>query len=103
MAKGDSTCSFASENTFGPTVANNCYGGFDFTLLFEESILNLLPLGIAGWFCPSLVVFRWAWELTYLVVWAVLRIARLRQETTKVQSSWILASKIVGQLLVLFV
>ena len=33
------------DNTFGP-YAGNCRGGFDFTLLFEESILTLLPVAI---------------------------------------------------------
>lgn len=31
------------DDTFGPSVGR-CRGGFDFTLLFEESILSLLPL-----------------------------------------------------------
>lgn len=62
MAKGDTACSFASEDTFGPTVANNCYGGFDFTLLFEESILNLLPLGISGLFWSFLIDFQQTWN-----------------------------------------
>jgi hypothetical protein len=38
----------AVEDTFGPAVASSCVGGFDFTLLFEESILTVLPLGIAS-------------------------------------------------------
>ena len=33
------------DDTFGP-YAGECRGGFDFTLLFEETILTLLPLGI---------------------------------------------------------
>lgn len=32
-----------SDDTLGPW-AGNCRGGFDFTLLFEQSILSLLPL-----------------------------------------------------------
>ena len=31
------------DDTFGPW-AGSCRGGFDFTLLFEESFLSLLPL-----------------------------------------------------------
>lgn len=38
----------AVEDAFGPTVPSSYYGGFDFTLLFEEGILTILPLGIAG-------------------------------------------------------
>lgn len=33
------------DDTFGPW-AGACRGGFDFTLLFEETILSLLPLGL---------------------------------------------------------
>ncbi|KAG6008111.1 hypothetical protein E4U21_004993 [Claviceps maximensis] len=38
------SCSIDVHNVFGPTVANSCLDGFDFTLLFEESVLTLLPL-----------------------------------------------------------
>ncbi|KAL9085185.1 MAG: hypothetical protein Q9165_007716 [Trypethelium subeluteriae] len=34
-----------NDNSFGPVVGN-CRGGFDFTLLFEEAILFILPLGL---------------------------------------------------------
>ncbi|KAH0593670.1 hypothetical protein MHUMG1_08420 [Metarhizium humberi] len=40
----DSSCSIDVHDVFGPTVAYACLNGFDFTLLFEESILTLLPL-----------------------------------------------------------
>lgn len=40
-------CSNATEDVFGPAVASTCLGGFDFTLLFEETILTILPLGLA--------------------------------------------------------
>ena len=43
-------CSAITEDVFGPTVDISCHDGFDFTLLFEESILTILPLGIAGKF-----------------------------------------------------
>ena len=33
------------DNTFGPH-AGVCRGGFDFTLLFEETILTILPIGL---------------------------------------------------------
>ncbi|KAK5651320.1 hypothetical protein OQA88_12616 [Cercophora sp. LCS_1] len=33
------------DNTFGPH-AGACRGGFDFTLLFEETILTILPIGL---------------------------------------------------------
>ena len=31
------------DDTLGP-YAHSCHGGFDFTLLFEESVLSILPL-----------------------------------------------------------
>jgi len=34
----------AIDQSFGPH-AQNCRGGFDFTVLFEESILTLAPIG----------------------------------------------------------
>lgn len=47
MAGSLQACSIAVEDVFGPTVDSSCHHGFDFTLLFEESILTILPLGIA--------------------------------------------------------
>ena len=32
-----------ADNSFGPAVPVVCRGGFDFTLLFEQAILDLLP------------------------------------------------------------
>ncbi|KAH8672363.1 P-loop containing nucleoside triphosphate hydrolase protein [Ilyonectria robusta] len=69
-------CSMGVEDAFGPTVVGACAGGFDFTLLFEEGILTLLPLGIA-------------------LAWASIRLLALRAETAKVLPSWLLAFKMV--------
>ncbi|PWY87431.1 P-loop containing nucleoside triphosphate hydrolase protein [Aspergillus heteromorphus CBS 117.55] len=45
-------CSFASEDVFGPQ-APKCYGGYDFTLLFEESVMTIGPIGLLLLFlCP---------------------------------------------------
>lgn len=41
--KAPTSCALA-DNTFGPATSANCRGGFDFTLLFEETILSILPL-----------------------------------------------------------
>ena len=38
----ESSCSPSGDNKFGPAVAE-CLRSFDFTLLFEESILSILP------------------------------------------------------------
>ena len=36
-----STCTNGADNVFGPVVAPPCRRGFDFTLLFEQSILSI--------------------------------------------------------------
>ncbi|EHA28226.1 hypothetical protein ASPNIDRAFT_188758 [Aspergillus niger ATCC 1015] len=38
-------CTIASEDAFGPQ-ARACYGGYDFTLLFEESVMTIGPIGL---------------------------------------------------------
>ncbi|KAF3026419.1 hypothetical protein E8E14_010909 [Neopestalotiopsis sp. 37M] len=48
------------DDTFGPVVASSCRGGFDFTLLFEQTILGSLPAGIFA--------FSAAWRLVYLAL-----------------------------------
>ncbi|PYH89268.1 multidrug resistance-associated protein [Aspergillus ellipticus CBS 707.79] len=40
MASG---CSLEADNVFGPVVGHACRDGFDFTLLFEQSIFGLIP------------------------------------------------------------
>jgi hypothetical protein len=45
-AAGRNCSSRGAENRFGPAVGNKCNGGFDFTLLFEQSILTLGPAAI---------------------------------------------------------
>ncbi|KAJ5361079.1 hypothetical protein N7541_001923 [Penicillium brevicompactum] len=69
-----SKCSIELENTFGPIVASSCLHGFDFTLLFEETILTLVPLG-----------------LTFLA--ASLRCWKLQDALEKVNRSWSYAAK----------
>ena len=62
------SCPPSADNVFGPAVSQHCRGGFDFTLLFEQSILSL---------APSLV----------LLVCSLLRISQLFQTTVKVLPS----------------
>ena len=64
------------DDTFGP-YAGACRGGFDFTLLFEESILSILPLAL-------------------LLIIVPFRISYLVRRTIKVDPSSWLASKLVG-------
>lgn len=48
-------CSIAAEKLFGPQVVG-CLGGFDFTLLFEETILSVLPMSVVLLFLPVRIV-----------------------------------------------
>lgn len=46
------TC-YAADNSLGPAVPLDCRAGFDFTLLFEQTILSILPCGLfllVAWF-----------------------------------------------------
>lgn len=45
-------CTIETHKEFGPTNAW-CYGGFDFTLFFEETLLSLVPFALVF---PFLVV-----------------------------------------------
>lgn len=48
MAQPSTECVIAAESKFGPIVSSACNGGFDFTLLFEETILSVVPSVIAA-------------------------------------------------------
>ena len=63
------------DNSFGP-YAQGCRGGLDFTLLFEETILSILPLSI-------------------LILVAPFRIFYLLRKQTKVLRSHLLPLKLV--------
>ncbi|KAI1348977.1 ABC transporter [Xylaria sp. FL0043] len=39
-------CPSDADLSFGPAINSGCRGGFDFTLLFEESVLSLLPAAL---------------------------------------------------------
>lgn len=53
-----STCA-AVDFTFGPYAGPRCRGGFDFTLLFEEAILSILPVAIALGLATIRTVHLW--------------------------------------------
>ena len=44
------------DDSFGP-YAEYCRGGFDFTLLFQESILSILPLVLLLGIAPLRIVY----------------------------------------------
>ncbi|UJO17086.1 ABC multidrug transporter B [Fulvia fulva] len=70
------SCTADIEDRFGPVVSSSCLNGFDFTLLFEEAFLTIVPLVIAS-------------------AWATLRAAVLRNEPVKVRTSWLLPCKLL--------
>ncbi|KAJ6784449.1 hypothetical protein PWT90_09718 [Aphanocladium album] len=72
------SCPAAADNAFGPAVSALCRSGFDFTLLFEESILTILPFGLS-------------------VCWMLGRLVQLYSEPAKVVASWTLLSKLTLQ------
>ncbi|KAK0702282.1 ABC transporter [Lasiosphaeris hirsuta] len=72
-------CSKEDDDVFGPIVGPNCREGFDFTLLFEQSILTLLPAAI------FLVVAAW-------------RFSRLSQQEAKTRRSLFRVTKIAAAL-----
>lgn len=78
MYNSTAPCSTADENAFGPQVRASCLHGFDFTLLFEESILTIAPLGIALLLLPFRVCALW-------------------KAPGKVYASWLYVLKVVGQ------
>jgi hypothetical protein len=45
-------CSLQADNNFGPVVNSACRDGFDFTLLFEQAILGLVPAVAFLLVCP---------------------------------------------------
>lgn len=55
MATQSSVC-VRLDDTLGP-YARGCRGGFDFTLLFEETILSLSPLAIFLIIAPLRILF----------------------------------------------
>lgn len=80
----------AADNSFGPAVPSDCRGGFDFTLLFEQAILSILPCALfllvawlrlaRIWKSPSVVAPRGALYLAKLLAaaaYAALQLAAL--------------------------
>ncbi|KAK8064708.1 hypothetical protein PG994_007346 [Apiospora phragmitis] len=86
-------CSIHVHDVFGPTVAYSCLNGFDFTLLFEESILTLLPLLLTGKDLQELAFSIYSHADQPLVVILIPRALLLRKSPRKVTGSWHLALK----------
>ncbi|KAJ5085777.1 P-loop containing nucleoside triphosphate hydrolase protein [Penicillium argentinense] len=73
-------CSAADQDHFGPTVDKSCHHGFDFTLLFEETVLTLLPI-ILVWIAGSI------------------RVWTLRHVSGKANRSWLYTAKEIALVL----
>lgn len=58
MAQTSPSSCAGLDDSFGPH-AGDCRGGFDFTLLFEETMLTILPLGVLFLVFPPRVWFLW--------------------------------------------
>jgi ATP-binding cassette subfamily C (CFTR/MRP) protein 1 len=48
---------FEVDDTFGPWAGPDCRSGFDFTLLFEESVLTILPLALLIFIAPFRILY----------------------------------------------
>jgi hypothetical protein len=54
-------CPLTADNAFGPVIVPSCRQGFDFTLMFEQSILSIAPTALlllliplkSYWLCTS--------------------------------------------------
>jgi len=42
----DQVCQPSYDAAFGPVIASSCRSGFDFTLMFEQSILSIGPAAL---------------------------------------------------------
>lgn len=52
------TCTLV-DDTFGPWAGSDCRGSFDFTLLFEEAFLSILPLALILSVSPFRILYLW--------------------------------------------
>lgn len=50
-------CPSNADLSFGPAIDSRCRDGFDFTLLFEESILSLIPAALFILVSPLRLVY----------------------------------------------
>ena len=66
MASPSSQSCAVVDDTFGPWAGPDCRGGFDFTLLFIEIFLSILPLALILSIAPFRIVFLW-WKQTKIV------------------------------------
>lgn len=53
-------CPLSADQVFGPIVARSCRQGWDFTLLFEQSILSIAPISIFLLVVPLRGLWLWS-------------------------------------------
>ena len=58
MNASASACAPSADAAFGPVVSHECRDGFDFTIVFEQSIFVLLP--------SALLLLAAPWRLVHL-------------------------------------
>jgi hypothetical protein len=61
-ASMDPNCAL-TDDTFGPYAGAECRGGFDFTLLFSEIFLSIIPLSLLIAIVPFRIYQLW-WKET---------------------------------------
>lgn len=72
----DSATHLCSDDSFGPTVRfETCRDGFDFTLLFEESIFAILPAGLL--LCAVPIRFWFIYRRPDAVRWSALAVVKV--------------------------
>ena len=71
-------CSINVEDRIGPAVDGSCLGGFDFTLLFEETFFSIAPLIIVSVLLP-------------------IQFYRLGQRPQLIKVGWFLYAKLVSR------
>jgi hypothetical protein len=75
---------FCPDDTFGPTVRfQSCRDGFDFTLLFEESIFTILPAALL--LCALPLRFRSIYRRADMVRGSRLRLMKLVSQPSSIQ------------------
>lgn len=78
MDMSPSLCAPTADAAFGPAVGSNCRDGFDFTIVFEQSILVILPSAL-------------------LLIAAPVRFAQLRKASVKVAGQRLRLAKLVSR------
>jgi len=76
----ESNCTTINDNSFGPAV-QGCRHNFDFTLIFEQSILSIVPAAL-------------------LLIFAPPRVARLLRSGTKTFPSRLRSTKAVSLMVI---